>query len=107
MIVTKFGGSSVASSEQFKKVKHIIESNPDRQIVISSAVGKKNSEDNKVTDLLYLLFAHIQYSVSFEHLYKVLVEKFVNIKEELGLSYDIEAELEKLHKELKKGIYVY
>ena len=104
MIVTKFGGSSVASSEQFKKVKHIIESNPDRQIVISSAVGKKNSEDNKVTDLLYLLFAHIQYSVSFEHLYKVLVEKFVNIKEELGLSYDIEAELEKLHKELKKGI---
>ena len=73
MIVTKFGGSSVASSEQFKKVKHIIESNPDRQIVISSAVGKKNSEDNKVTDLLYLLFAHIQYSVSFEHLYLLLI----------------------------------
>ena len=104
MIVTKFGGSSVASAQQFQKVKHIIESNPDRKIVISSAVGKKNSEDNKVTDLLYLLFAHIQYSVSFEHLYKVLVEKFVNIKNELGLTYDIEAELEKIHSQLKKGI---
>ena len=104
MIVTKFGGSSVASAEQFKKVKHIIESNPSRQIVISSAVGKKNSDDNKVTDLLYLLFAHIQYSVSFEHLYKVLVEKFVNIKEELGLTYDIESELDNIHSQLKKGI---
>ena len=48
MIVTKFGGSSVASSEQFKKVKHIIESHPDRQIVISSAVGKKNSDDREL-----------------------------------------------------------
>lgn len=104
MIVAKFGGSSVASAEQFKKVKKIIEQNPNRQVVITSAIGKKDKSDNKITDLLYLVHAHIQYSVSFEMLYGIIYDKFIQVKKELNLNVDIESELENIHRQLKKGI---
>ena len=52
--VAKFGGSSVAGAEQFKKVKAIVEADPARRIVVSSAAGKRDSSDHKLTDLLYL-----------------------------------------------------
>ena len=104
MIVAKFGGSSVASAEQFKKVKNIVERDPKRQVVITSAIGKKDKTDNKVTDLLYLVHAHIQYSVSFDTIYGMIFDKFTKIKEELNLSVDIESELENIHRQLKKGI---
>ena len=40
-IVTKFGGSSLADSIHFKKVKNIIEGNSDRKYVVPSAPGKR------------------------------------------------------------------
>ncbi|GGG31498.1 aspartokinase 3 [Lysinibacillus alkalisoli] len=52
MIVCKFGGTSVASAEQIKKVASIVESNPARKIVVVSAPGKRTPDDIKVTDLL-------------------------------------------------------
>lgn len=51
--VVKFGGSSLASAEQFKKVGNIISSDESRKFVIPSAPGKRFSEDIKVTDMLY------------------------------------------------------
>ena len=51
--VVKFGGSSLASAEQFKKVGNIIKSDPDRKYVIPSAPGKRFAKDVKVTDMLY------------------------------------------------------
>lgn len=55
--IAKFGGSSVASVEQFKKVKAIVEADPDRRFIVSSASGKRFSGDNKITDLLLLVNA--------------------------------------------------
>ena len=46
--VVKFGGSSVASAEQFKKIKNIIDSDDSRRIVVVSALGKRFSKDNKI-----------------------------------------------------------
>ena len=63
MKITKFGGSSVANAQQFRKVKHIIESDPARRFVVVSASGREHKKDNKVTDLLYLIEAHLKYSV--------------------------------------------
>ena len=65
-IVCKFGGSSMANATQFKKVRDIVISNPLRRGVVVSAIGKSKSTDNKITDLLYLLFAHIKYKVNYE-----------------------------------------
>ena len=61
--ITKFGGSSVADAGQFKKVKRIIEADEGRRFVVVSAAGKRSSDDNKITDLLYLVDAHRTYHV--------------------------------------------
>ena len=55
MKVAKFGGSSLSDAARFKKVKAIIESDPERRVVVVSAPGKRTSDDNKITDLLYTL----------------------------------------------------
>ena len=55
--VVKFGGSSLASAEQFKKVGNIIRSDKDRIYVVPSAPGKRDSKDTKVTDMLYACYA--------------------------------------------------
>ena len=51
--VVKFGGSSLASAEQFAKVRDIILADAERRFVVPSAPGKRFPEDTKVTDMLY------------------------------------------------------
>ncbi len=50
--VAKFGGSSLASADQFKKVGEIIHQDSTRVFVIPSAPGKRFTGDTKVTDML-------------------------------------------------------
>lgn len=52
MKVVKFGGSSLATGEQFNKVIDIISDDSDRKVIITSAPGKRFDGDIKVTDLL-------------------------------------------------------
>ena len=68
--VVKFGGSSVASAECFGVVKNIVEADPARALVVVSAPGKRFSNDMKVTDLLYLLRAHIKYNAPYDELFE-------------------------------------
>ncbi len=99
--VTKFGGSSVSCASQFEKVKNIVLSDPDRRFVVVSAPGKRNSSDSKITDLLYLLDAHRQYHVDASNVYKLIKDRFVEIKETLGLKYPIERELDEMYSRLQ------
>ena len=55
--VVKFGGSSLASAEQFKKVKAIIDADKSRVYVVPSAPGKRFDGDTKVTDMLLGAYA--------------------------------------------------
>lgn len=98
--VTKFGGSSVSQASQFKKVKDIVLSDPDRRFVVVSAPGKRFSSDSKITDLLYLLDAHRQYHVDASNVFKLIKERFVEIKEALNLKYPVEKELDALYSNL-------
>ena len=61
--VVKFGGSSVASAQQFRKVRSIMESDLSRRVAVISAAGKRTADDHKMTDLLYLVHAHLRYGV--------------------------------------------
>ncbi|HDK9151618.1 TPA: aspartate kinase, partial [Staphylococcus aureus] len=56
MKVSKFGGSSVSNATQIKKVLNIVNSDPERKIVIVSAPGKRHDNDIKTTDLLIRLY---------------------------------------------------
>ncbi len=64
--VVKFGGSSLASAEQFKKVGNIIRAVADRKYVVPSAPGKRNSKDTKVTDMLYGCYALAEAGKNFD-----------------------------------------
>lgn len=102
--ISKFGGSSVSCAKQIKKVKDIVLSDSTRNIIITSACGKENNEDNKITDLLYLCYAHLKYNTSCENIYKLITDKFVRIKNELNLTYEIEEKLNDLYLQLDKNI---
>ncbi|MBS5291587.1 MAG: aspartate kinase [Sutterella wadsworthensis] len=98
--ITKFGGSSVADAEQFRKVKSIIEADPSRRFVVISAAGKRHKKDNKITDLLYLCHSHVLYHVDPSPLLKTITDRFFEIKESLGLSTPIEEEIAEFGKKL-------
>ena len=104
--VAKFGGSSVAGAEQFKKVKKIIEADPSRRLVVVSAAGKRGADDHKLTDLLYLCHAHLTYGVSCEDIMNTIRQRFVDIRNELGLHYDVEGEFDALSARLSRDISV-
>lgn len=106
LVVTKFGGSSLADAKQFAKVKQIMEAKQTRQMIVVSAMGKRNKEDSKLTDLLFLLHAHIMYSIPFDSVFSMIQERFIEVKKALGLTYDIEKELEDLKKQFNKSMSV-
>ena len=100
--VTKFGGSSVADAQQFKKVKEIIHADPNRRFVVVSAPGRRFKSDSKITDLLYLLDAHRQYHVDATNVFNLIKERFLQIKKELNLQQPIESELDSFYANLNK-----
>ena len=99
--ITKFGGSSVASADQFAKVKSIIEGDPSRRFVVVSAAGKRFSGDNKVTDMLYLVNAHKDYHVDYSGLMDDIEGRFLDIQRQLGLTFPVEEKFDELRGHLK------
>ncbi|WP_100372537.1 aspartate kinase [Bacillus sp. FJAT-45037] len=94
MKVAKFGGTSVASAEQIKKVAKIVSDDTERKIVVVSAPGKRHSGDTKVTDLLITLcVAYLEYGVAEKELQAVL-ERYEDIANELELDRSIMATIE-------------
>ena len=102
----KFGGSSVAGAEQFRKVKAIVEADPARRIVVASAAGKRFDGDHKLTDLLYLCHAHLTYGVSCDEIMDSIEKRFADIRRELGIAYDVEADIKALRARLTKDMGV-
>ena len=102
--VAKFGGSSLSDGAQFAKVKNIIEQDPSRRVVVVSAPGRRTSDDNKVTDLLYLVKAHIKYDVSYDSIFEMIEQRYMDIRSECGLSLDLDQEFEIIRSKLNKNI---
>lgn len=102
--VVKFGGSSLADAAQFEKVRQIVTADPARRVVVVSAPGKRFSADHKITDLLYLCYAHLQYGVSAEGVFSMVVERYRSIAADCGLSADIDKEFLALYEKMQQGI---
>ncbi|MDU7441075.1 MAG: aspartate kinase, partial [Clostridium sp.] len=102
-IVTKFGGSSLADANQFKKVKEIINADAGRRYVVPSAPGKRHSKDSKVTDLLYLCQSHISVGISLDDVFNLIKERYLGIINDLNLDFNINEYLEIIKKDLEAG----
>ncbi len=102
--VLKFGGSSMADAVQFAKVKAIVDADPMRVAVVVSAAGKRCKDDHKITDLLYLCHAHLKYGVSCDGIFDMIRSRYLEIRDDLGLSTDLESEFDALRAKMDKGI---
>lgn len=95
-IVTKFGGSSLANDEQFRKVRSILELEPTRRYLVPSAPGKRFPTDDKVTDLLYACHERASAGKPIEDLFIKIRERYLSIAQQLHLKVDIQSALEEV-----------
>ena len=98
--IAKFGGSSMADAGQYQKIRDILQSDPTRQVVVVSAAGKRDKNDHKITDLLYLCHAHIQYGVDCTHIFEQITDRYLQIRNDLNIDLDLEQEFADLKKRL-------
>lgn len=97
--VVKFGGSSLASAEQFKKVGNIIRSDAERKFVVPSAPGKRNDRDTKVTDMLYGCYALADADQDFHGELRAIKDRYQQIIDGLELSLSLEEEFAQIEKQ--------
>ena len=100
--VVKFGGSSLASAEQFKKVGNIIRADVERKFVVPSAPGKRHGKDTKVTDMLYGCYALAEAEKDFSEELKAIKARYQEIIDGLELNLSLETEFEVVEKNFKE-----
>jgi aspartate kinase len=99
--VVKFGGSSLASAEQFKKVGDIIRADEDRRFVVPSAPGKRFGNDTKVTDMLYECYALADADKDFSAELKAIRARYDEIIKGLELDLNLDEEFKTIEKNFK------
>ncbi len=100
--VVKFGGSSLASAEQFKKVGDIIRADEARRFVVPSAPGKRNSNDTKVTDLLYKCYRAAEKGhTDFDKVLTEIKARYQEIIDGLGLGLSLEEDFNIIEEKFK------
>ena len=99
--VVKFGGSSLANSDQFRKVGEIIRSEESRRYVVPSAPGKRFPEDTKVTDLLYACYNKAAAGEDFSRELKEISDRYYEIIRGLELPLSLEEEFQQIEKDFK------
>lgn len=102
-IVAKFGGTSVATADQLRKVKAIIDADPRRRFVVVSAPGKAHAKDTKVTDLLYLAHQLARQGQALGQVWQTIETRFLSITAELGLNLDLKPALDEARRRIEGG----
>lgn len=103
MKVCKFGGSSLADAGQIKKVRDIILADAQRLYVVPSAPGKRHCSDTKVTDMLIAYYGAVTRGEDAAALFNDIKQRYVEIRDGLGVSTDIEGLMDKIAADVKAG----
>ncbi len=101
--VVKFGGSSLADANQFRKVAAIIKSDEKRKYVVPSAPGKRFSDDIKVTDMLYKCCELAGSGIDFSETFQMIKDRYNGIISELGIDMSLDDDFDFIAAELKKS----
>ena len=101
--VAKFGGTSVATAAQLRKVQAIIDADPARRFIVPSAPGKADAKDTKITDLLYLCQQLAAKGQSLSPVWDGIAKRFLDIVTELGVSLDLKPALNDVRTRIAAG----
>ncbi len=102
--VVKFGGSSLASAEQFEKVGNIIHSDESRRYVVPSAPGKRNAKDTKVTDMLYFCYDLACKGKDFSDGLAKIKKRYQEIIEGLKLNLSLDDQFAEIEQNFKNKV---
>lgn len=97
--VVKFGGSSLASARQFKKVADIIRADKSRRYVVPSAPGKRSDKDEKVTDMLYACYDAVAEGRSYKKILEKIKSRYMDIIDGLNLNLNLDHEFERIEED--------
>lgn len=103
IIVAKFGGSSLADAQQIKKVRAIMESDSARRYIVPSAPGKRNAQDEKITDMLYACARLAADGQSIDPCFDQIAQRYEEITAGLGITMDIGGLLEEVRQKIQSG----
>ncbi len=101
MIVCKFGGTSVAGQETFKKIKRIVEDNDNRKIIVVSALGKNEEYTTKITDKLFELYYLLQNGETGENIVQHIFFRYGQISKKMGVNINWQKYQNELNSEIK------
>ena len=90
----------MADAKAIRQVKSIIDADPTRKFIVVSAPGKRFKDDIKITDMLYRCYDEVIETGSCEKSFSIIRQRFVEIANDLGVSLDINAVLDKTEKEI-------
>src|SRR5690606_12043956 len=105
-IASKFGGSSVADSKQFLKIRAILDKDARRRVIVVSAPGKRHAGEAKLTDLLYQCHHAARKNIPFDEAFALIRDRFLEIERDLKLSESgagMAAEMEAFHAQILDG----
>ena len=103
-IVVKFGGSSLASAKQFKKVADIIRADKGRSYVVPSAPGKRNDNAEKVTDLLYQCYDAASQGKSYKKILEKIRDRYEEIIDGLHLNLNLDHQFQIIEENFQAGV---
>jgi aspartate kinase len=99
--VCKFGGSSLADAEHFLKVRAIINSDPERKVVVVSAPGKRFSDDVKITDMLLLCHSMLEQGLDIAPVFQKIRTRYKEIVQDLNVDIHIDALLDETENDMR------
>lgn len=104
LIVSKFGGNSVATAESIKKAAEIIKADLARRYIVISAPGRRSHEDIKVTDMLFMCHAMFSNKErTYEDMATKIADRYQEIIDGLGMNFNLDAEISDFKKSLVLG----
>lgn len=103
MKVLKFGGSSLADSKQFIKVKDIVTEDMDRKYIVVSAPGKGINNKHKITDLLLMCYELASHGLNFKEIFELIENTFLQIVKDLNLDLDLKSILNEIFIDIQNG----
>ena len=103
LIVSKFGGISLADAEAIHKTTEVILSDPSRRYVVVSSPGIRSSDEIRITDLFYICHSRYHNRENFTEMLDKIEARFGEIVSGLGVGIDSKSLISSLKKDLFLG----